>query len=90
MELTYSTDKHDFYAESDKYRYLNPKWVGGLKAFENKYRGRLFNIVPKGANKPTGGYFQPAWIMKQKGYIHLSVREVFDKYFCECDKCKKR
>ncbi len=62
FKLTHQTDKHDFYMGRSKGEFQSDIV--------------LFNIVPKGDPRPTAGYFQPAWIIKVKGY-DLKVFEVF-------------
>ena len=75
MTLTFSNDKHDFYCEDPNFRY---------KGYHGVYRGRLYNIVPKGAPKPNTGYYQPRAIMELKGYGSLTVRDCFDNFFLQC------
>lgn len=73
MVLTYQTDEHDFYCQDPRFCYVGRYW--------KLLPARIYNIVPKGAEVPSSGYMQPAYIMKIKGYEHLTVCECFEYYF---------
>lgn len=73
MVLTYTTKNHDFYCQDPNYVYTGPE---GQRPY-----ARLYNIVPKGKPAPTGGYFNPRYILDIKGYSTLRVYEVFSNHF---------
>jgi len=70
--LTFQTESYDFYVgQSDKV-WKEKMWVATNNG------ATIFNIVPKGLNSENiGGYFDPEYILKVKGYNQLSINEAF-------------
>ena len=70
VKLVHQTEEHDWYII---------RW----KQSWSIAHSILYNIVDKGSEPPTIGYYQPRYIMDKMGYTNLKVYQTFQKSNCK-------